>query len=330
VRNGALLLVIAASAVLNGLFLDRVPAWRQALFAVVAIAAYLHGRHLPVRRGWVLTVAAALPAAGYAAVAPAAGLGALMALAVFGTLPWLAGRFRHQQADLVRAAAERVEQLEREQVLAAEQVRLRERARIAADMHDSVGHELALIALRAGALELAPDMTEGNRDAAMKLRASAVTATDRLRHTVSLLRAGGTAPTEVPNESLDALVGRARDAGMTVHLHRSDAAEPEAASAPGRAVHRVVQESLTNAARHAPGAAVDVRVDRADDTVTVTVRNALTDPHPPPGPDAGTGIAGLREHVGLLGGTLRAGTEHGRFTVTACLPTGASTRTALR
>lgn len=323
-RNGALLVVIAGATVLNGLFLDRLPVWRQSLFAVLVVAAYLHGRHLPTRRDRILLAAAALPAVAYAVPAPSTGLGALMALCVFMALPWLAGRFRRQQAELVRAAAQRVAQLEREREFVAEQVRLRERARIAADMHDSLGHELALIALRAGALELASDMTERNREAATGLRRSAITATDRLRHTVGLLRSEAPAPTETPGESLEALVDRVRDAGLTVRLHR-DAPRPAAPrdSTPAdRAAHRVVQEALTNAARHAPGAAADVRVEQAGGTLTVTVRNPITGPYRPPESGTGTGIAGLREYVALIGGTLRAGAEHGVFTVTACLPTG--------
>lgn len=323
-RNSALLVVIAGSVVLNALFLDPIPAWRQMLFAVFAAAAYLHGRHLPVRHGWVLLAAAAVPPAVYAVPTPATGLSALVFLGIFVALPWLAGRFRRQQADLVRAGADRITQLERERAVVAEHVRLRERARIAADMHDFLGHELALIALRAGALELAPDMTERNRDAATKLRASAVAATDLLRHTVGLLRASGTALTQVVGESLDALVDRARDAGMTVRLHRAGAppaGEGTAATPAHLAVHRVVQEALTNAARHASGAAVDIRVEQADDALTVTVRNPIADTVRPQEPDAGTGLDGLREHVTLVGGTLRAVADDGTFTVTASVPT---------
>ncbi|WP_199180088.1 histidine kinase [Verrucosispora sp. ts21] len=309
-----LLVLIAGSAVLNGLFLDRIPAWRQALFAVLAVAAYLHGRHLPVRREWVLLAAVALSAAGYAIADLWAGVGALLTLGVFVALPWLAGRFRRQQAYLVQAGVERVAHLERERQFVADRARLLERARIAADMHDALGHELALIALQAGALELASDNTEGNREAAAKLRASAVVATDRLRHTVSRLR---TAPDPMFDQSLDTLVDRARDAGMNVRLH--GLVDRVTGSAPtDRAVHRVVQEALTNAARHAPGADVDIRVERTDDTITVTVRNPVEQPSQRSEP--GTGIVALHEYIGTIGGTLCAQAREGAFTVTAHLP----------
>jgi signal transduction histidine kinase len=317
VRNGVFLVLIAGSAVLNGLFQERIPAWRQALFAVLAVAAYLHGRHLPVRRDWMLLAAVALSAAGYAVADPWAGIGALLALGIFVTLPWLAGRFRRQQADLVRAGTERVAHLERERQFVTDRARLLERARIAADMHDALGHELALIALRAGALELAPDMTERNREVAAELRGSAVVAADRLRHTVTGLR---TAPDPMIDHSLDALVGRARNAGMTVHLHR--ATDPVTGPAhTDRAVHRVVREALTNAARHAPGTDVDIRLERNGDTITVTVRNPVE--QPPQRPEPGTGIAGVREYIAMIGGTLHAEVEQGAFTVTAHLPAAA-------
>ncbi|MEU7839192.1 MULTISPECIES: histidine kinase [unclassified Nonomuraea] len=320
-RNGAILAVVAGISLVNGLYLDHIPTWRQLLFAVIAVVAYLHGRHLPVRRDWLVLGAVAIPGVVELGVSLWDGVGALMAMALFAVLPWLAGRFRRQQAELVEAGRQRVGQLEREQQYTAERVKLHERARIAADMHDSLGHELALIALRAGALELAADMNETNREAAAQLRASAVTATDRLRRTIGVLRDSGGAPTDPPDESIETLVERAGRAGMAVTLHRD---ERSAVLPPllDRAAHRVTQESLTNAARYAPGADVRVTIERRADTVTVTVANA-----PPPAKQApsttgggGTGLASLRERVRLLGGTLEAGPHKTGFTVTARLP----------
>jgi signal transduction histidine kinase len=306
VRNGAALAVIAGSGLLNGFSLDYVPAWRQLLFVVLAIAAYLHGRHSPVRRSWLVWAAVAVPGLVYVVLDFWTGVGALVTLGVFVVLPWLAGAFRRQQAELVDAGRQRVAQLELER----EFVNLRERERIAADMHDSLGHELALIALRAGALELAADMTEQNREAVAQLRASAVTATDRLRRTLGVLRRD-----TVAGESIEALVERARAAGMTVALRAEYETLPPLVDS---AAHRVARESLTNAARHAPGAEVLVRVEESGGSVTVTVSNTASDA--PPAPEGGSGIAGLRERVRLLGGTLSAGPDDGGFTVTAWFP----------
>lgn len=302
-RNGLLLLLIAGAGAVNGLFLDRIQQWRWALFVIIPLLSYLQGRHLPVRRDWALLGAVAAPMLVWLPAGFPIAIGGLLSLGLFVTLPWLAGRFRRQQADLVRAGHERVEHLEREQHLVADHARLRERARIAADMHDALGHELALIALRAGALELAPDLTDRGRAAAAELRASAVSAADRLRHTVTGLRAEPT---------VEELVDRARDAGMTIRLYPAGDLGSAADGA-----HRVVREALTNAARHAPGSAVDVRLERSGATVTVTVRNPVVES--PRRSASGTGIAGLRDHLVAGGGTLTVTDEEGVFTMTAHL-----------
>jgi signal transduction histidine kinase len=314
-----MLAAIAGIGVVNGLHIDHVPTWRQLLFVVLAVAAYLHGRYRPARHDWVLLTVAAVPAVVHLVPDVWRGAGALMTLGLFVVLPWLAGRFRRQQAELVSAGRERVAQLEREQELVAEHAKLRERARIAADMHDSLGHELALIALRAGALELATNMTKPNQEAAAALRASAVTATDRLRRTVGMLReAASVTSTEPPDESVEDLVDRAREAGMKVDLRHEGQREALAPTV-DRAVHRVVQESLTNAARHAPGADVVVHVRHAADEVSVTVRDrAVGAPSAPS--KGGSGLTALRERVRLLGGTLHAGPSDGGFAVTARIP----------
>lgn len=103
-------------------------------------------------------------------------------------LPWFAGRFWCQYQQLVRAGWERADQLQREQQLIADQARLRERARIAQDMHDVLGHELSLIALSAGALKLAPDLEEHHQGAAGDIRVRAAAAVERLGEVIGVLR----------------------------------------------------------------------------------------------------------------------------------------------
>ncbi|MEE6312047.1 histidine kinase [Plantactinospora veratri] len=244
-----------------------------------------------------------------------------------GVFPWLVGRYHRQHRALVLAGWEQADLLEREQRGAAERVRMRERARIAQDMHDSLGHDLSLIALRAGALEVAADLDERHRRAAGELRASVALATDRLRQVIGVLRDDAEpAPTRPPGEQVDDIVARARAAGMAVRLvveGEPPAAAPGAAGPPmvERAVCSVVQEALTNATRHAPGAAVTVAVCRGVDRTTVRVGND----RPPAGPlpgirGVGSGLVGLRERVRLAGGTLRAGPAGGGFEVYAELP----------
>ncbi|TDE20041.1 histidine kinase, partial [Actinomadura sp. 6K520] len=109
-------------------------------------------------------------------------------LVLLGVLPWLTGRYWRQYQELLHAGWERAERLEHEQRIIAERERLRERARIAQDMHDSLGHELALIAVRAGALQVAPGLDGRHRDAAAQLRRGAAEATEHLREIIGVLR----------------------------------------------------------------------------------------------------------------------------------------------
>ncbi|MEV0810109.1 histidine kinase [Micromonospora sp. NPDC050200] len=239
-----------------------------------------------------------------------------------GVFPWLVGRYRRQQQALVLAGWEHAEAVEREQRGAAERIRLRERARIAQEMHDSLGHELSLIALRAAALEVAGDLDPRHRAAAGELRASVAGATERLHRIIGVLREADTPASIRPaGESVADLVDGAREAGMAVGLRRG----PEAADLPeltAHAAHRVVREALTNAARYAPGAPVTVTVTGVDDRVEVRVVNAPPPAGPLPGPPShGSGLLALRERVRLAGGTLDAGPAgDGGFAVAARLP----------
>ncbi|MEU5939957.1 histidine kinase [Micromonospora sp. NPDC047548] len=239
-----------------------------------------------------------------------------------GVFPWLVGRYRRQQQALVLAGWEHAEAVEREQRGAAERIRLRERARIAQEMHDSLGHELSLIALRAAALEVAGDLDPRHRSAAGELRASVAAATERLHRIIGVLReADAPASTRPAGESVADLVDGAREAGMAVCLRRA----PEAADLPeptAHAAHRVVREALTNAARYAPGAPVTVTITGVADRVEVRVVNAAPPAGPLPGPPShGSGLVALRERVRLAGGTLDAGpTGDGGFAVSARLP----------
>ncbi|WP_278261744.1 histidine kinase [Nocardia sp. AG03] len=320
--GAASLALIAGLCVLNGCFLDALPLERQLVFAALTVVAYLHGRRVAMARGWPVLGVVALPALGCAVVDFSVGFGALLCLLVFVVLPWLAGRFRRQQAELVVASRQRVARLEQEQALLAERVTLRERARIATEMHDSLGHDLALIALQAGALELSTELSEANRAAAQRLRTSAVTATDRLRASVAVLREGAI-PATPRDEPVTDLVRRAVEAGMTVELHQP--IEPNTLPPLiDRAIHRTVQESLTNAARHCPGAPVTITIERTSEHTAVTITNPLRENTSHSMDPDGSGLAGLREQARLVGGTLVAGPDDDTFVVRARFPTAAA------
>ncbi|MFG3419813.1 sensor histidine kinase [Micromonospora sp. NPDC049460] len=309
------LLIVVVPTAFEGNFVFAVP-----------VMSYLVGLRMPRARPAAYTFAV-IAAGGTALTVGVLGSGVTTwfflttTLLFVGVFPWLVGRHRRQQRALVHAGWEHADLLERQQRAAAERARMRERARIAQDMHDSLGHDLALIALKAGGLEVATDLDERHRRAAGELRASVTAATEQLAQIIGVLREDGApAPTRPAAEGVADLVGRARDAGMTVRL-RWDGSEAPAPPMVERAVHRVVQEALTNATRHAPGAAVTVLLTRSAEQTVVSVANEPPPGGLPPGvASTGSGLLGLRERVRLAGGALSAGPRGGGFEVTARLP----------
>lgn len=302
-------IVVAAMGYLAGRRADRA---RPVLVAVAAFAV----------TGALLSVVTQLEVRGAFGVVSGLydGLAVTLVLLVTAVLPWLVGRYLRQRAALITAGWERAELLERQQQVSADRARLRERARIAQDMHDSLGHELSLIALRASALTLAPDVGADSRAAAGELRSSVATATERLREVIGVLRPDGAdAPAQPPRTHVAELVEQARRSGMVVTLEGDPTVAADTSVMIGRAAYRVVQEVLTNSAKHAPGAAVTVRLSRSPDETVVTVVNG-----PPTratsGSGGGHGLVGLRERARVLGGTLRWGPRDGGFEVIARLP----------
>ena len=304
----------------------------------LALAAfgYLTGRRMEHARP-ALAVFAGMAALG-AFAAPLLGgsvwlwgwLTLLLMLTSGVVLPWLVGRCVRQYAGLVSSGWELADRMEREQKAISDQARLRERSRIAGDMHDSLGHELSLIALRAAALEVDPELGQRQHAAARDLREAAGLATTRLREIIGVLREqGDAAPTRPVNETVAEAVARAQGSGMAVTLRESGEG-PKVPPMTDRAVHRVVQEALTNAAKHAPAAAVDVQIVRDNDSITTTVRNAQ-----PTGPSSGlasgrAGLVGLDERVRLGGGTLSHGpSADGGFMVVARMPLTGTTAAAV-
>ncbi|KOU55556.1 histidine kinase [Streptomyces sp. MMG1533] len=255
-------------------------------------------------------------------VDPAAQWVVLTGTLLFGCVfPWLGGRYWRQSRELAAAGWTRAARLEDEQRSAEERARLRERARIAQDMHDSLGHELSLIALRAGALQVAPDLPERHRGAAADLRAAAADATDRLHRIIGVLREDDEpVPLTPAGESVEQLVARAAESGLPVRWEPTGggtAAQP--GSVAERTLHRVVREALTNAARHAPGAPVTVAAagEAGGTTVTITNGRATQKSSPSAG---GSGLLGLRTAVTASGGDFEAGPHGEGFRVRAYVP----------
>ncbi|MFI5808458.1 sensor histidine kinase [Streptomyces sp. NPDC051561] len=191
-------------------------------------------------------------------------------------LPWLAGRHWRGRRELVREGWRLARSLEERQHLVAERARLTERADIAADMHDSLGHALSLVALRAGALELSPDLTDRDRADLAELRRTIADVVEQLRETVAVLHdpPGTDKDAVLPiNGTVEDLLSRAAASGVPVQWERRGAV-PEMSPLVERGMHRVVQEALTNAVKHAPDCSIRVRITHEPDRTGVSVVNA--------------------------------------------------------
>jgi len=226
-----------------------------------------------------------------------------------------------------QALADQTELTELEQ---ARRAVLEERAKIARELHDVVAHHMSLIAVRA---ETAPYRLAGlpapvTAEFGALSEAAREALTD-MRRLLGVLRndepaARGPQPRLA---DLPVLIDAAREAGVPVEL-TGPPALGEVPSGVGVCAYRIVQESLSNASRHAPGASVTVSVDQGTSAVLLRVANGPGGPGEScePGDRTGRdghGLAGMRERVALLGGSLTAGpAPGGGFVVSAVLPTG--------
>ncbi|BCL15920.1 sensor histidine kinase [Micromonospora sagamiensis] len=242
-------------------------------------------------------------------------------------LAW--GMFVRARRQLVVSLRERAERAEAEQQLRVTQARQVERTRIAREMHDVLAHRISLLSLHAGALEYRPDApTEEVVRAAGVIRSSAHAALQDLREVIGVLRAE---PCDVEPErpqptlgDVPALVDESRTAGVRVDLRDRVDRAGEVPPAVGRSAYRIVQEGLTNARKHAPGAAISVDLAGGPgEGLTVEIRNRwpLGERPDPQIPGTGTGLVGIAERVHLAGGRLTHGRDtSGDFRLAAWLP----------
>ncbi|WP_436698847.1 sensor histidine kinase [Nocardioides sp. BYT-33-1] len=192
-----------------------------------------------------------------------------------------------------------------------------ERLRMAQDLHDGVGHGLAVIAMQAGvALHVLDRDPTAARTSLEAIRRTSREALDALRAELAVI-AGEPAPRRpAPGVAeIDAVIERVRAAGLRVDV----VGEPGEVDAPvGEVAYAVVQEALTNVLRHAGAGAATVAWERGTDTLAVRI---VDDGRGGAVQDEGMGISGMRARVAAVGGTFRAGPmEHGGFEVAAVLP----------
>jgi signal transduction histidine kinase len=306
-----------------------VPAW-AAVLVPYAVTAYGEGR----RRAWAVVGAVAacwfVGVHAWAIDDPFSGLALILISALLGL-------YVRARRSLVAELIDRAERAERERSLLAEQARADERVRLAGEMHDVVTHRINLMVLQAGALRMST-ADPAVRSAAEDLRSAGCQALAELRDLVGVLRTGepqasrpgDPGPAVDGGTGLAGLVSDSAAVGLPVRLDENG--DP-AVVAPTvrRTLFRVVQESLTNVHKHAPGSRATVAVHYGPNSVSATVSN--TRPRRTPDADlatagGGSGLDGLRHRVELVGGTLSAGsTSDGGFAVRATLPVFVPTAT---
>lgn len=248
----------------------------------------------------------------------------------------LYGRARREAADSDERAKR---ELQRADLLTEQMVRQAERERIARDMHDALAHRLSVVSLHAGALEAAASADTGSigpgtGEIARTVREQTHAALQDMRGLIGDLRTGATAPSAGPatTSAIGALLGDLRRGGAQISAFVVIESPERSATLFDSAVFRIVQESLTNAVKHAPGATIDVYVRTDPQTgARIRVENALTarvSAGAPGGglrdtglvPGGGNGTLGIRERAAALDGTAWIGAHDGVFIVDVTLP----------
>ncbi|QES47787.1 two-component sensor histidine kinase [Streptomyces venezuelae] len=217
--------------------------------------------------------------------------------------PVLFGQLVQARRDVARQLVEVEEAREHERALHAETVLARERAQLAREMHDVVSHQVSLIAVQAGALQVAAKDPDA-REAARTIRTLSVDTLDELRHMVTLLRASGGKETLAPQPTLADLQQLIANSGIETTL--TGELPVGISTTAQRTVYRTVQEALTNVRKHAPGARSEVRLWHDAHHFGVTVTNTTPTRPSVALPSACHGLIGLKERAELLHGTLTA------------------------
>lgn len=285
----------------------------------------LWGRWPVIRRAQVVVAVAVVAAA----VVPFVITGdlrasALLTLVVFTLLatPLWWGRSVRTQAELARVAAARTEDLRRIAELRETEVLQQERSRMAHELHDALAGNLAAIGIHAEAALSRPmsGTPVDDRPSLLAIREASVAAADELRAMVHILRSGDderTAPARLAE--IDGVIEQARRRGLQIEEHFPREWPPLPATT-DHAGYRIVQESLTNAAKHAPGSSVRLSIVPTDGSLDLEVDNDLTVGTPQTPTEGGVGLVSMRERTTALGGTFTAGRQDGVWRVRASLP----------
>jgi len=310
-RDHPVIATCAASAVLVAIALIDGFSPTPVVYLVPPILAYSCGAYAPPSQGLlgIAALAVAIQVQMGFADAPNVEI-------AFQTLPvWWAGVEVGRRRRLVRELARRTRELAAEEEAFVQLSVRRERARIARDLHDIVSHHLAVMVIQAGAGRLAePWQDDVATQRFATIRDAGVQALAETERLVTTLQAD-----EADAQRLAQLLERARESGAHVVVSPPD---PELRPEIEAVAYRVVQEALTNAMKHAPGTAVEMHVRLSHGELTITVRNGIVaETSAIAHTGSGLGLAGMRERLEALGGSLAAAPDaHGGFRLHIRLP----------
>ncbi|MFI1713113.1 sensor histidine kinase [Streptomyces sp. NPDC053513] len=293
------------------------------VYAAVVYGSAAHARRVPYTTGLV-TVGVTIGFLVWWQNAYALLVGVITGMISF--LPAITGaivRNHREAADAARLRAEQtalLAEMDRAQAVVAE------RARMARELHDMVANHLSAIAIHSTAA-LSLDEPATTRRALTVIRENSVAGLAEMRRLIGLLRDSGGEPEPgaVPSlDALDSLLARARANGSAGGLEFVlEDSRPPGGSLPAPvelAAYRIVQESLTNAVKHAAPGTVRVRIGRSGGVLTVAVDSPYGQRPGPGAPGTGSGLVGMRERTELLGGEFRAAASGSVWQVRAVLP----------
>ncbi|WP_133874872.1 sensor histidine kinase [Paractinoplanes brasiliensis] len=233
----------------------------------------------------------------------------LLNMAVFG-FAFFFGEIAWQSARREAVLVDQAEQLRQARTVAEEQAVVTERLRIARELHDVVAHHVSVMGIQAAAARRAMDRNAGTaRDSLTAVEESARTAVDELQRMLGALRTADE-PVTAPSPGLDRveeLLDRVRDAGLTPQFAVFGEVKDLPAST-SQTAYRVVQEAVTNALKHAGASTIDVRIRYLARELEIDVAD---DGRGAARTTGGMGLVGMRERVGLLGGTVEAANRNG-------------------
>lgn len=293
------------------------------MYAAVVYGKPAMARRLPITTGLV-TIAVTITAVAWLRTPQSLMIGVITGIVSFG--PALTGATLRNHREAAEAARLRAEQTALLAEMDRSQAVVAERARMARELHDMVANHLSAIAIHSTAA-LSIDSPATSREALGVIRENSVQGLAEMRRLIGLLRDAGAEQEAVATPSLDgldALLEQARvngaASGLDFVLH-DDRPTGEPVPAPVElAAYRIVQESLTNALKHAAPGTVRVRLTRADGLLGVRVESPYGDRPGPRAPGSGAGLVGMRERTELLGGEFSAGRTGSLWLVRADLP----------